>query len=299
MILIVGATGELGGQVAGRLVDAGQQVRALVRPGTDAARLEERGIEVVRGDLRDPARLPAALAGVDTVVTTANAIGRILAGAKDVSIAGVDGQGNQNLIRAAQGAGVGRFVLVSIAGMSAELAAMAPLPAAKWAAEEALRASRMRAVVVRPDMFQEVWLAPVTGIDPAAGKALVYGRGESAARYVAIGDVAALVAHLAVTADPPAVVEFGGPDALTRMEVVARFEQATGRPLHVRHVPRVALSVGRRVLARPKPEIASLMGMALYADTHPATWDDAPLRAAGITPRPVGSFIGQLVGPPA
>ena len=51
---------------------------------------------------------------------------------------------------------------------------------------------------MRPDMFQEVWLAPMTGIDAAAGKALIYGRGETPQRYVAIDDVADLVAHLAV-----------------------------------------------------------------------------------------------------
>jgi uncharacterized protein YbjT (DUF2867 family) len=299
MILIVGATGELGGRVAARLAETGRPVRALVRSGTDAADLQGLGIGVVRGDLRDEASLSAALAGVDTVVTTANAIGRILAGAKDLSIAAVDGRGNQNLIRAAEVAGVDRFVFLSAAGLCPDYAAIAPLPRAKWAAEEALRASGMNEVIVRPDMFQEIWLSPVTGIDAGAGTALIYGAGQCPARYVSTDDVAALVADLAVAPDPPRVVEFGGPEALTRLEVVALFEQATGRPMRVRHVPRAAMSVGRRVLARTKPEIASLMGMALYADTHAATWDDAPLRDAGIEPRPVAPFIARMVAQPA
>jgi uncharacterized protein YbjT (DUF2867 family) len=294
MILVCGATGELGGRVARRLVDNGP-VRALVRPATDATQLEAADVEVIRGDLRDTASLAPALSGVETVVTTANAISRILGGAKDVTIAGVDGTGNQNLIRAAQEAGATRFVFVSGAGLGPELAGMGPLTGAKWEAEKALAATTMQRVIVRPDMFQEVWLAPMTGIDAAAGKALIYGRGETPARYVAIDDVADLVAHLALADDPPEVVEFGGPEALTRMEVVAGFEQATGAPLRVRHVPRAALSVGHRVLSRPKPEIASLMGMALYSDTHPTNWDDAPLREAGITPRPASEFIRSAV----
>jgi len=73
--------------------------------------------------------------------------------------------------------------------------------------------------------------------------------------------------------------------------VVAAFEEATGRTLMVRHVPRVAMSIGCRVLARLKPETASLMGMALFFDTHRGTWDDAPLRQAGIEPRPATAFI--------
>lgn len=293
MFLVVGATGELGGRIARLLAAEGRPVRALVRPATDATALESAGMEVVRGDLTDRTSLAPALAGVDTVVTTANAIGRILAGARDLTIHAVDGRGTLDLISAAEQAGVTRFVFVSAAGLGDELARMAPLMAAKWAAEKALTASAMRPVLVRPDMFQEVWLAPATGIDPAAGKALIYGRGQTAQRYVATDDVAALCAHLAVAADPPRMVEFGGPEALTRMEVVALFDAALGRPLKVRHVPRAALSVGHRALARAKPEIASLMGMALNADLHPATWDDQPLRAAGIDPRPASAFIAS------
>jgi NADH dehydrogenase len=291
MILVCGATGDLGGRIARLLVGEGRRVRALVRPTTDATGLQNDGIEVIRGDLRDPASLDAAMAGVDTVVTTANAIGRLLAGAKDLTISAVDGEGNKHLIRAAARAGVGRFVLVSAAGLNEDLARLSPLMAAKWAAERELRSTSMQIVLVRPDMFQEVWLAPMTGIDPAAGTALIYGRGELPHRYVAIDDVARLCAHLAVVADPPQVVEFGGPEELSRMQVVAAFEAATGKALKVRHVPDAAMSIGHLALARIKPEVASLMGMALFFDTHPGTWDDGPLREAGIEPRPATAFI--------
>lgn len=293
MILVCGATGQLGGQVARRLVDRGERVRALVRPASDASALVAAGMEVVRGDLRDPASLSMALDGAETVVTTANAIGRLLAGPTDLSIRAVDGEGNGNLVRAAEAAGVGRFVFVSAAGVEG-MAKVSPFAAAKWATEEALRATAMRVVLVRPDMFQEVWLAAPAGIDPGAGKALIYGRGQQRQRYVAIEDVAALCAHLALVPEPPPVVEFGGPEALTRTEVVAAFDSA-GRPMTVRHVPRVVLRVGHRALARVKPEIASLMGMALYTDTHAATWDDQPLRDAGIDPRSTTAFIQEAV----
>jgi NADH dehydrogenase len=262
-----------------------------VRPATDASGLEDDGIQVIRGDLRDPASLGPALAGVDTVVTTANAIGRILGGRTDLTIAAVDGEGNQHLIRAAVKAGVGRFVFISAAGSGEELARLSPLMAAKWSAEKALRATSMQVVLVRPDMFQEVWLAPMTGIDPIHAKAVIYGKGQMPEAYVAEDDVARLCAHVASVADPPTVVEFGGPESLSRMQVVAAFEAATGRTLKVRHIPDAALSIGHWALAWLKPEVASLMGMALFFDTHPGTWDDAPLREAGIEPRPATAFI--------
>ncbi|NLI84880.1 MAG: SDR family oxidoreductase [Propionibacterium sp.] len=293
MILVCGATGELGGRITRLLVADGRKVRALVRPGSDATALESLAVEVVRGDLRHPASLAPALAGIDTVITTANAIGRILAGPTDLTIAAVDGQGTLNLIRAAEEAGVRRFVYVSAAGLGDDLARLAPLMAAKWEAEKALRATRMQGVIVRPDMFQEVWLAPSTGIDPASGKALIYGRGTLPHRYVAIDDVAALCAHVAVADDPPTVVEFGGPEELTRLQVVAAFEKATGHKLKVQHVPRAAMAIGHLALARLKPDVASLMGMALNADIHPGNWDDKPLREAGVEPRPATAFITQ------
>lgn len=296
MILVCGATGELGGRIVRLLVADGQKVRALVRPDTDATGLQLIGVGVVLGDLRDPATLGPALVGIETVVTTANAISRMLAGSTDLTIAEVDGQGTQNLIHAAEEAGVRRFVLVSAAGISEETAHLSPLMAAKWAAEKALRATSMEGVVVRPDMFQEVWLSPTTGIDPSSGRALIYGRGQLPQRYVAIDDVAMLCAHVAVAPDPPTVVEFGGPEALSRMEVVADFESATGTKLHVRHVPRAIMSIGHHALARIKPEIASLMGMALFSDTHPGNWDDAPLRQIGVDPRPATAFIRESVG---
>lgn len=291
MILVVGATGELGGRIARRLVGAGERVMALVRPASDATALVGSDIEVVRGDLRDAESLLPAVTGVDTVVTTANAIGRMMKGASDLTIAAVDGTGNRNLIRAAEQAGVRRFVFVSAAGMGREMARLAPLMAAKWEAEKALRSTSMRSVLVRPDMFQERWLSPAAGIDARSGRALIYGRGRTPQRYVATDDVAALCAHLAVVPEPPDVVEFGGPEALTRREVVAAFEAATGRSFRIRRVPRVVLSAGRRALVHLRPGTASVLGLALFFDGHAATWDDKPLRDAGIVPRTVGAYI--------
>lgn len=68
-ILITGATGNQGGATARRLLAAGTEVRALVRdPGTPAAAaLAAAGAQLVRGDLDDPAGLPAALDGVTAV----------------------------------------------------------------------------------------------------------------------------------------------------------------------------------------------------------------------------------------
>ncbi|WP_461068949.1 NmrA family NAD(P)-binding protein [Streptomyces pseudoechinosporeus] len=59
-VLVVGATGSLGGKVVDELLKRGKNVRALVRPTTDASRLEKRGVEIARGDMLDLDSLVAA-----------------------------------------------------------------------------------------------------------------------------------------------------------------------------------------------------------------------------------------------
>lgn len=283
MIRVVGATGQLGGGIVQRLLEGGREVGALVRPTTDATGLVARGVQVARGDLRDAASLPLALEGVDTVVTTAAA-----------NNAAVDTVGNRNLIEAAERAGVGRFVYVSAAGIGDEMARAGPLMAGKWQTEKLLRSISLRSVSVRPDMFQESWLAPPV-FDARAGTAMVAGRGQTPHRYVAVDDVAALCTHLAVTPDPPSVVEFGGPEELTQMQVVAAFEAATGKTFTVRHLSRAELEAGHRDLAQVNPAIALGMGLQLFFDTHASTWDDKPLRDAGVDARSATEFITATV----
>lgn len=65
MILVTGATGRVGGSALSQLQRKGVAVRALVRDPQRAALPE--GVEVVRGDLADPASLGPALDGVDSV----------------------------------------------------------------------------------------------------------------------------------------------------------------------------------------------------------------------------------------
>lgn len=299
MILVCGATGLLGSRIVEHLLDADQQVRALVRPDTDATPLQAQGVGIVRGDLRGPTGLRAALTGVDTVVTCANAVTRILAGDKDLTIADVDLSGNLDLIRAAGDAGVRRFVFVSATGIGRGLEQLAPLTEAKWHAEEALRASAMESVIVRTDMLMEVWLGPLSGIDPDRGRALVYGRGQTPHRYVSAEDLGALCAVLATAPAPPKLVEVGGPEALTRNQVVAAFAAATGKQLRVRHVPRGALDLATRALWNMRPARASILAMALFHDMHASITDDAPLRAVGIEPRSASDYIRAAVSSPA
>ena len=292
MIFLAGGTGELGRRIAERLRARGVELRALVRPQSDASALEALGAEVVRGDFRDPDSLRRAVAGAETVITTVTAVSRALGGESAATIADVDERGNARLVDAAEEAGVERFVFISF--VIPPRLARAPLAAAKLATEVRLARSSMRTVIVRPEMFHEIWLTSVVGLDWANGKAQIFGKGETPNAYVAIDDVAEATVRLALDDDPPRELVAGGPEALTRKQVVDRFERTTGRPIKRRHVPRAMLRAGSVALRRVKPVQASLMALALEADVQEEPVPAAPLRELGIEPRPASVYIEQI-----
>jgi uncharacterized protein YbjT (DUF2867 family) len=295
MILVVGGSGDLGSRIVRRLRDGGQEVRCLVRPDTDAESLRQLGAEVVRGDLTDPTSLPAACEGAEIVVASATAIARVLAGAKHPSIHEADEVGMASLVEAAEGARVQRFVYVSYAGADSGLGT--PLERAKEATEKRLARSPMRSVVVRPDAFQEIHLAPIGRFDIRAGKVAVFGKGDTKRRWVATEDVAALVAAVVVEADPPDIVTFGGPEAISRNQAITIAEQATGKKIKVQRMPRAMARLGMRLLDRPSPAMATIFGTGLMQDLLDVTWDDAPLRERGITPRSASDWIKEQTQP--
>lgn len=240
MILVVGSTGLVGGEIAHRLCARGHTVRALVRDGSDpviVAHHRQVGIDTVTGDLKEPPSIAAACRGVHTVISTASATRTRQEGD---TVESVDGQGQLDLIEAARAAGVEHFILVSVAGI---YGAADPVTAAKRAAEERLRESGMRYTILRPAAFMEVWLSPALGFDYPNARATIYGTGEQRISFVSLMDVAE---YAVLSVNRPAVrdlaIEIGGPAAVSPNEVVRIFEQATGRPFQVQYVPEEALA---------------------------------------------------------
>jgi NADH dehydrogenase len=290
-LLLVGGTGELGSRIAARLAERGIRFRALVRPASDASALEALGADIVRGDLMDVASLDEALPGVTTVVTTANAMSRMLAGAADVSFEAVDRDGNAALIRAAEKAGVERFVFLSMAGLSPAMTARSPFAAAKAMTERRLSSSSMHTVIVRPAPFDEIWLSSITGIDPDKRRATVFGHGRARANFVSSDDVAEACVRLSTMDDPPAEIDLGGPEAMSRREAIEVYEGITGAKFRRIPVPRVAMAAGNRLLRKRKPAVATVMGMALVMDDEGVEVSPDPMRQLGIEPRSASDYI--------
>ena len=150
-VLVAGASGTTGSEVARHLKAEGISVRALTRSAESAAKLEAEGYEAVVADLDDPSTLAAALDGVDAVyvATTANP-----------SIAAQEAA----LAKAAVDAGVGHFVKLSVIGASAE----APIDFARLhaAAEAAVVETGVKFTFLRPNGFMQntlLWADQIPG----------------------------------------------------------------------------------------------------------------------------------------
>jgi NADH dehydrogenase len=154
----------------------------------------------------------------------------------------------------------------------------------------------MGSVIVRPAAFQEVWLTKDTGIDAAKRRAVIFGRGRSPANYIAVDDVAEACVRLSLADAPPSDIELGGPEELTRHQVVDAFERVYGTKFRRFSVPRPVLAAGSRALQRLQPATASVMGMALSMDVDGLPVDAAPIRQLGIEPRPVSEAIAAMPG---
>lgn len=105
LVLVTGATGYIGGRLVPRLLEAGCRVRCLVR---DVSRLQGRPwrgeVELVAGDVLQPATLPAAMDGVAAAYYLVHSLG---AGA---DFSQRDVQAARNFGSAARAAGAGRII---------------------------------------------------------------------------------------------------------------------------------------------------------------------------------------------
>jgi len=238
VILVVGATGLLGSEICRRLTQRGNPVRALVRTTSNhdrVAQLEGLGAELVRADLKDRASLDAPCRGASAVISTASST---MSRQEGDSIESVDRQGQLNLIDAAAAAGVPHLVLISFSSFAPDF----PLQSAKRAVEQRLRESGMIYTILQPTFFTEVWLSPALGFDAAHAKAQVYGAGQKQISWISLQDVARFaVAALKSPRAKNAVIELGGPEPLSPLEVVHLAEQVTRKRFDVQHVPEEAL----------------------------------------------------------
>lgn len=308
MILVVGATGQVGTAVVRRLVARDETVRALVRPTSDHETLTRLGVELAFGDLRDTASVRAACEGVDVVVATASAA--VPRRGDDLDT--VEDAGYRNLFDACEAAGVEQVVYVSVPESPVE----GKVATARYKRRNEVRLldSGLTYTVVRAAPFMDTWFAaigssiPLRGAEHATldrpsrgtrvarrltgklvekrGLALVPGSADRRHAFVSVDDVAAfLVACLGHPEAENAVLEFGGPEVVSWREVVETYEEVLDREVRALYVPTVVLAALQRTVGLALPPAGNLLGMARFVAASDTDIDPAATEAIMSTPR--------------
>lgn len=146
-VFLTGSTGFVGQGVLENLLSANHRVRCLVR---DPSRLKQSDkVEVIRGDITDPKSLEGKISGSDAVIHLVGIIREIPG--KGVTFERVHFEGARNVIDAAVGAGVKKFVLMSALGVRSDAAAR--YHRTKYRAEEYLKASGLKYTILRPSLI--------------------------------------------------------------------------------------------------------------------------------------------------
>jgi len=216
MILVTGATGLNGGEVVRRLSARGVPVRALVRSSARAAGLAAQpNVEIVEGDMSQPATLAEALRGIERALLISSSDPMML----DVQSSFID---------AASAAGVKHVVKLS--GIIPELDS--PFRFARMHAEieRRLEASGMAFTHLRAGEFMTSYFRQVPSI---VGKGALFLPMEDAKiASVDVGDIADVaVAVLTGAGHEGKAYPITGPEALSMAEVAEKLSASTGKAI--------------------------------------------------------------------
>jgi uncharacterized protein YbjT (DUF2867 family) len=230
LVLVSGATGNQGGNIARELLDAGWKVRAMTRkPDSEAARaLGKKGAEIVQADLDDEASLRKALKGVWGAVAVQN-----------TWEAGVEGEEEQGkrFARVAKDVGLQHLLYQSVG--SAHRNTGIPHFENKWRIEQLIRELGFPSwTVLRPVFFMENLLSPWFKPYIDQGNLAIGMKPDTRLQMIAVRDIgkygrAAFERHEELNGK---AIDLAG-DELTGPEAAKILSEVTGRTIEFYQVP--------------------------------------------------------------
>lgn len=313
-VAVTGAGGFVGRRLIRHLRKLGHPVRGIVRSPRDVDALRASGYEAARADVRDPASLRTAFAGVRAVVHLA----AILREHGDETFDAVNHIGAGNVAAAAREAGVDRVVHLSVVGAHPQARRYAR---SKWMGEQAVRSSGVPAVIFRSSIligpgggaaaqFADVvrfgpWyplvlqfggrglFGPLASLAPLAP---VLGSGAYRLMPVALDDVLpALVVSVDRADLEGQIFEIGGPQVLTYNEIVDTTAHLLGLRRRRLHLPPWAVrAVVRAFSILPNPPITDDEAQALFDEN--LCDNSAAVQAFNLQLRPFDAAMREAIG---
>jgi uncharacterized protein YbjT (DUF2867 family) len=286
-LLVIGATGYVGGHLARELVAQGHDVRCLARRPEAATNLA--GCEIVKGDISDAASLARALEGCAAVYVSIHTLSPQPGGGAG-GFMDIEKQGIRNLIAACKAQGVTRMIQVTSLGIGPD--SQTVWTRERWNEERELIASGLDATFLHPGMIVGIG-GRGFGMTLAQAKSrvsVVIGDGRSRMRGIAVSD---LVYYLIGVLDEPRsfgqAYDVGNDEVPSSNEMIDMTAEVLGKAPPVKiHVPlallRVAVPLIER-LAKTPPGALKDIANSLGED---AIGDPMPIRA--LLPRKLLSF---------
>lgn len=269
MILVVGATGNIGGEVAQLLAAKGLPLRVLARDVAKASAQFGEGVEVVQGDLRDPASLPAALDGVEKVfLVTAMALDQVAM--------------KNALIDAAAAAGVKHIVISTGIGAAPD----APVQFGRWHGESQERAkqSGMDWTFVQPTFFMQNFLMSAPTLVDHGAFYLPLGE-SSPVSWVDARDIAAVAATaLSEPGHAGRAYTLTGPEAVSCEQIAETMGEVFDKPVRYVAVSSEQAAASMLEMGMPEPLVEAMN--ELYALGPPGYLADVAPTVADVTGRP-------------
>ena len=283
MILVIGATGKIGGETARLLVQSGAPVRALVRNPAKAEGLSHLGVELATGDLGDTASLDQAMKGADRV---------LLVSAQDLRQAELQG----NAVEAAVRNGVGHIVKVSGIAPSMSPGGPAEIGRQHWQTEHQIEQTGVPFTFLRPGFFMQNLLETAAPLVARTG-VLAAPMGSALIAMVDARDIAAsAAAALTGVAHHNRVYDITGPRAFSYAQLAAVLTEATGRPVHFIDTPPAMTELALRRQGHPDWYIHHLTEMAqLFRAGAGAAVSTSVQALTGRAPRSIEEFAREYV----
>ena len=275
MILITGATGNIGRELVGQLIDKGERIRILVRDERKAASFAGM-VALVIGDLDHAETLPAALLNVDKLFL-------VTPDTKQVT----------NLLTAAKEARVEYVVKVST------IEADRSLGPGKWhrQQEELIKSMGFKWTILRPTMMMvntvEWW-----GETIRTQNAVYFPGGQGRVSPVDARDVARVACS--VLTDPGhegKIYELTGPESLTVAEMVETVAAVLKKPIQYRDVPVFAAAIGMLRFKLPVFLVIGLMQtLGALRRSEYAYVTDVVKQVGKCKPRTYGEWCRENIG---
>ena len=237
MILVTGGTGLVGRHLVKALVEEGYQVRCLVRSPQKGRELLPSGVELVRGEINDPAAVAAACKGIDKIY---HLVAVIREKGKN-TFEHVNVEGTLNLVIAAGQAGVKHFIHMSALGVCDNPGYK--YICSKWRGEEAVRQSGLCWTIVRPSIIYgngfNFFDRMIQSLRYLPGPVVpVPGKGATLFQPIAVEDVVRCLCLIGQNGNRfGQLIELGGPEHLSYSQMLDCLMERLGEKRYKVYVP--------------------------------------------------------------